>query len=173
MNNYVELIEALNRITEAVSTHSVLRDFFSTFLATVGSIAAVLAVEAIKERFFAPRREFKQLRKKVNILIDSHSRFFTNQIDCKGSGNPLVERYSSAAESLRELAMELRTFTIDAREKQYYGVTITRIQEASKLLIALSNSFFTPYGCPDNNINQENREASAAIKELLGINPRR
>lgn len=173
MNNYVELIEALNRITEAVSTHSVLRDFFSTFLATVGSIAAVLAVEAIKERFFAPRREFKQLRKKVNILIDSHSRFFTNQIDCKENGNPLVERYSSAAESLRELAMELRTFTIDAREKQYYGVTITRIQEASKLLIALSNSFFTPYGCPDNNINQENREASAAIKELLGINPRR
>ena len=53
MNNYVELIEALNRITEAVSTHSVLRDFFSTFLATGGSIAAVVAVEAIKERFFA------------------------------------------------------------------------------------------------------------------------
>lgn len=49
MNNYVELIEALNQITEAVSTHSVLRDFFSTFLATVGSIAAVLAVEAIVE----------------------------------------------------------------------------------------------------------------------------
>ena len=69
--------------------------------------------------------------------------------------------------------MELRTFTIDAREKQYYGVTITRIQEAFKLLIGLSNSFFTPYGCPDNNINQENRGASAAIKELLGINPRR
>ena len=56
MNNYVELIEALNRITEAVSTHSVLRDFFSTFLATVGSIAAVLAVEEIMERFFAQRR---------------------------------------------------------------------------------------------------------------------
>mgnify|MGYP004469416767 FL=1 len=173
MNNYVELIEALNRITEAVSTHSVLRDFFSTFLATVGSIAAVLAVEAIKERFFAPRREFKQLRKKVNILLDSHSRFFTNQIDCKERDNPMVARYSSAAESLREMAMELRTFTIDAREKQYYGVTITRIQEASKLLIGLSNSFFTPYGCPDNNTNQENREASAAIKELLGIDPKK
>ena len=75
MNNYVELIEALNRITEAVSTHSVLRDFFSTFLATAGSIAAVLAVEAIKEHFFAPRREFKQLRKRVNILLGSYSRF--------------------------------------------------------------------------------------------------
>ena len=173
MNNYVELIEALNRITEAVSTHSVLRDFFSTFLATGGSIAAVVAVEAIKERFFAPRREFKQLRKKVNILLDSHSRFFTSQIDCKESGNPLVERYSSAAESLRELAMELRTFTIDAKERQYYGVTVARIQEVSKLLIGLSNSFFTPYGCPDNNINQENREASAAIKELLGIDPKK
>ena len=173
MNNYVELIEALNRITEAVSTHSVLRDFFSTFLATVGSIAAVLAVEAIKERFFAPRREFKQLRKKVNILLDSHSRFFTSQIDCKERGNPLVERYSSAAESLHELAMELRTFTIDAKERQYYGVTVARIQGASKLLIGLSNSFFTPYGCPDNNINQENREASAAIKELLGIDPKK
>lgn len=173
MNNYGLLIEALNRITEAISTRSVLREFFSTFLATVGSIAAVLAVEAIKEYFFAPRREFKQLRKKVNILLDSHSRFFTNQIDCKESGNPLVERYSGAAESLRELAMELRTFTIDAREKQYYGITVTNILEASELLIGLSNSFFTPYGCPDNNINQENREASAAIKELLGINPRR
>lgn len=173
MNNYGLLIEALNRITEAISTRSVLREFFSTFLATVGSIAAVLAVETIKECFFAPRREFKQLRKKVNILLDSHSRFFTSQIDCKARDNPLVARYSSVLESLRELAMELRTFTIDAREKQYYGVTVTRIQEASKLLIGLSNSFFTPYGCPDNNINQENREASAAIKELLGINPRR
>ena len=75
MNNYGLLIEALNRITEAISTRSVLREFFSTFLATVGSIAAVLAVETIKEYFFAPRREFKQLRKKVNILLDSHSRF--------------------------------------------------------------------------------------------------
>ena len=85
----------------------------------------------------------------------------------------MVERYSSAAESLRELAMELRTFTIDAREKQYYGVTVTRIQEASKLLIGLANSFFTSYGCPDNSINQENREASAAIKELLGTDPKK
>lgn len=149
MNNYVELIEALNRITEAVSTHSVLRDFFSTFLATAGSIAAVLAVEAIKERFF------------------------TNQIDCKENGNPLVERYSSAAESLHELAMELRTFAIDAREKQYYGVTVTKMLEASKLLTGVSNNFFTPFGHPDDNTNQENREASAAIKELLGIDPKK
>lgn len=173
MNNYVELIEALNRITEAVSTHSVLRDFFSTFLATVGSIAAVLAVEAIKERFFAPRREFKQLRKRVNILLGSYSRFFTNQIDCKERDNPMVVRYSNAAESLREMAMELSTFTVDAREKQYCGITVTNILEASELLIGLSNSFFTPYGCPDDNTNQENREASAAIKELLGIDPKK
>ena len=160
MNNYVELIEALNRITEAVSTHSVLRDFFSTFLATVGSIAAVLAVEAIKERFFAPRREFKQLRKRVNILLGSYSRFFTNQIDCKERDNPMVARYSS-------------TFTVDARERQYCGITVTNILEASELLIGLSNSFFTPYGCPDDNTNQENREASEAIKELLGIDPKK
>ena len=120
--HYVELIEALNRITEAVSTHSVLRDFFSTFLATVGSIAAVLAVEAIKERFFAPRREFKQLRKRVNILLGSYSRFFTNQIDCMERDNPMVARYSSAAESLREMAMELSTFTVDAREKQFGSI---------------------------------------------------
>lgn len=85
----------------------------------------------------------------------------------------MVERYSSAAESLRELAMELRTFTIDAREKQYYGVTVTKMLEASKLLTGVSNNFFTPFGHPDDNTNQENRETSAAIKELLGIDPKK
>ena len=85
----------------------------------------------------------------------------------------MVARYSSAAESLREMAMELSTFTVDAREKQYCGITVTNILEASELLIGLSNSFFTPYGCPDDNTNQENREVSAAIKELLGIDPKK
>ena len=84
-----------------------------------------------------------------------------------------MERYSSAAESLHELAMELRTFAIDAREKQYYGVTVTKMLEASKLLTGVSNNFFTPFGHPDDNTNQENREASAAIKELLGIDPKK
>ena len=173
MNNCVELIEALNRITAAVSTHSVLRDFFSTFLATVGSIAAVLAVEAIKERFFAPRREFKQLRKKVHVSLDYYSRYFTNQIDCKEENKPLIKQYSHAADSLRKLAMGLRFFVMEAQEKQYCGVTVSKIWKAAECLTGLSNSFFKPSGQPDNDTNQENRAASAAMKKPLGIHPKK
>ena len=63
----------------------------------VGSIAAVLIFEVIKDRYFTPRNEFKKLRRKVNSTLSMFACYYTNQIDLARSNAEEIERYSSAS----------------------------------------------------------------------------
>lgn len=164
-----EIIEALKQLTGTVGKHSFLWEFISTVLATLGSVVAVYASERVKERYITPLKEFKQLRSTVSMMLDLYACNYTNQIDYANKDDPRLDEYKDTAFSLRELAMKLGAFAMNAPEKQYYGITVQKIMEAKDCLIGLSNSFFTPYGRPDANTNQRNRETSAKIKELLGI----
>lgn len=164
-----EIIEALKQLTGTVGKHSFLWEFISTVLATLGSVVAVYASERVKERYITPLKEFKQLRSTVSMMLDLYACNYTNQIDCANENDPRLEEYKNAAFSLRELAVKLGTFAINAPQKQYYGITVQRMMKAKHCLIGLSNSFFTPYRRPEANTNLMNLERSTKIKELLGI----
>ena len=76
MNNYSTIVDAIDRLTTTVkpSSNIFLSECTSTALATLGSVAAVLIFEIIKNIFFVPRDDFRKLRRKVNgtLMISSY-----------------------------------------------------------------------------------------------------
>ena len=171
VNDYSAVIEAIDRLTTAVNqtSNSFVSECISTVLTMVGSIATVLIFEVIKGRYFAPRDEFKKLRRKVNSTLSMFACYYTNQIDLARSNAEEIERYSSASKSMREMAVELMAFADDFQGKKCCGVPISNVSEAAALLMRLSNSFFTPYNCPEMAENRDNDKMRKEIRELLEI----
>ena len=164
-----EVIEALNQLTETVGKHSFLWELILTVLAALGSAITAYASEGVKEWLFRPRGEFGRLRRKVIKHLGSYARYYLNRIDIKTHDASLVQEYSGAADRMHELSMNLEALALDSPRRRYGRVRAEHVLKASGYLRELSNSFFTPYGCPGANTNQRNRETSAKIKELLGI----
>ena len=79
VNDYSAVIEAIDRLTMAVNqtSNSFVSECISTVLTMVGSIAAVLIFEVIKDRYFTPRNEFKKLRRKVNSTLSMFACYYT------------------------------------------------------------------------------------------------
>ena len=171
MNDYTALVEAIDRLIIAVgqSSNTFMEEASTTALATIGSIAAVLIFEVIKGCFFVPRNEFKKLRRKVNSTLSMFACYYTNQIDCARASAKEIELYSSASKTMRELSVELMAFADDVSGKKCCGVPVADISEAADLLMGLSNSFFTPYNCPEMAENRANHEMRKKIRELLRI----
>jgi len=171
MNDYIALVEAIDRLTATVSqtSNSFAAECLSTVLATTGSVIAVLVFEIIKDHFYAPRNEFKKLRKKVNSTLSMFACYYTNQIDIARSDAKEIERYSSASKSMREIAVELMAFADDVQGRKCCGIPVSDISGAASLLMGLSNSFFTPYNCPEMAENRDNDKARQKIRDLLRI----
>ena len=170
-NCTTSLVEAIDHLIAAVSqpSNTFTTEALSTIMATVGSVVAVLIFEIIKDHFFTPRNEFKKLRRKVNSTLSMFACSYTNQIDIARSYAKEVELYSSASKTMREMAVELMAFADDLNSKKCCDVPVSAISEAAALLIGLSNSFFTPYNCPEMAENRDNDKTRQKIRELLGI----
>lgn len=168
MADYVALVEAIDRLTMEVS-QPFAREVLSTMLATGGSIVAVVVFEVIKVHFFTPQNDFKKLRRKVNSTLSMFACYYTNQIDIAHSSPKELELYSSASKTMREMAVELMAFADDRNNKKCCGVSAVDISEAASLLMGLSNSFFTPYDCPEMIENRDNAQTREKIRALLKI----
>lgn len=171
MNDYTSVVDALDRLTEAVSANasSFFSELLTAFLAMVGSVAAVLIFEVIKSKVFSPREEFRRLRRKVNSTLSLYACYYTNQIDLARAGEREKENYSSASKSVREMAVELMAFADEVRGKKCCGVKVDDISEAAAMLMVLSNMFFTPYNCPEMADNRGNDHVRKVIRERLKI----
>lgn len=171
MDDFSAVIEAIDRLTIAVnqSSGSFAAECMSTFLATLGSVAAVVIFEFIKDGFFSKRSEFKRLRRKVSSTLYMYAPYYSNPIDRESSKAKVVERYDNASDSVRELAVELMAFANEIKIKISCPVPVSDILNAASLLIGLSNSFFTPYHFPERSESKENREMCKEIKRLLKI----
>ena len=171
MNDYTGLVEAIEHLATVVGQSSKVfwPEFVAMVMAIVGSVAAVLIFEVIKGRFFIPRDEFRKLRKKVNSTLSMFACYYTNQIDLARASAKEVEIYNSASKTMRELSVELMAFADDVASKKCCGVPVADISDAAALLMGLSNSFFTPYDCPEMADNEENNKTRKKIRELLKI----
>lgn len=171
MEDLNSLVHAIDKLTEAVrnSENTYIPMIISTALATIGSIVAVLVVDAIKNRYIRPTEEFEKLRRKINSTLSLYACYYTNQIDIANSDKKLVEQYSSAADTVRMIAVELRAFVDDEKRKKYKKIGVVEISTAASNLMGLSNSFFTPYNCPGMTENMENRKTADEIRKLLGM----
>ena len=165
---YIEMMDKLLVAVEGLQ-NSFLNEVLAALLAMLGSVAAVFIVDAIKERYFKPREEFKKLRRKVDSTLSMYACYYTNQIDIARSDPKSIELYSSASKSMRELAVELMAFADEYSGKKCCGVLVKDISEAASWLIGLSNSFFTPYDCPEQADNRDNDRIRKKIRELLQI----
>jgi len=171
MNDYTAVVEALDCLTEAVSanTSSFSSEVLTAFLAMLGSVAAVLIFEVIKNKVFAPREEFRRLRRKVNSILSRYACYYTNQIDWATAGEQEKVNYSIASKSVREMAVELMAFADEVRGKKCCGVKVEDISDAAAMLMVLSNMFFTPYNCPEMADNSGNDHIRKVIRERLQI----
>ena len=168
MNNYSTIVDAIDRLTTTVkpSSNIFLSECTSTALATLGSVAAVLIFEIIKNIFFVPRDDFRKLRRKVNGTLIMFACYYTNQIDFVNASAKEGECYHSASKSMREVAVDLMAFADDFRDKKCCGVPVSDIVEAASLLMGLSNNFFTSYGCSET---KDNRQLRNDIIKLLKV----
>ena len=166
----VALIEAIDRLTAAVSQP--LTPFesecLSTALTTVGSVAAVLIFELIKNKIFAPRDEFKKLRRKVNSTLIMYARYYSNpaNLDRPTMSDRTREDYIVASAEVRKMAVDVISFADERKMKACCGIAVKDIREAGMLLIGLSNSFFST---GDKSERDYTKKRVEDIKRLLGI----
>lgn len=165
---YIEMMDKLLVAVEGLQ-NSFLNEVLAALMAMLGSVAAVFIVDAIKERYFKPREEFRRLRRKVNSTLSMYACYYTNQIDIARADPKAVEAYGSASKSMREMAVELMAFADERTGKYCDGIPVKDISKAASLLIGLSNSFFTPYNCPEMADIKENDKLRKEIRELLQI----
>lgn len=167
MSDFSGIIAAIDRLANAFS--SLNNTVITTLIATLGSTVSVLAVEAIKNRFFKPREEFKRLRRMVDSTLSMYACYYTNQIDLASSSDLEKELYRNASEAIRELSTELQAFANDTPFRRLCGVSLADISKAAQSLMALSNSFYTPYACPEKRTDGKNHDLSIEIRKSLGV----
>lgn len=170
MNDYSDLIDAIDRLTVAITetSNSLSWELLSTALATVGSVAAVLVFEFIRIRVLAPRDEFRKLLGRVNSTLIMHARYYSNPIDSNRLlvNEKTVEDYICAAAEVRRVAADVHTFSDEIRGKMICGIPSKDIKEAGRELIGLSNSFFET-GSHSEQSRAENRVNE--IRRLLKL----
>ena len=171
MEDYSVLIESINNLAESIKNNGDTygKTIFSTVLATIGSIVAVLVVDFIKSYYIKPNEEFEKLRRKINSTLSMYACYYTNQIDLAHSTEKEIEIYSNSSKAIREIAVELQSFADEKKRKKHKDVNINDISESASLLMILSNRFFTPYNCPHSAENRENYKIANDIRNLLNI----
>ena len=170
MNDYSSVIEAIDRLTAAVNqtSNSFTSEFLSAVLATVGSVAAVLIFELIKNEILVPRDEFRKLQRKVNSMLTMYARYYSNPVhgDRPMMSEKTIEDYISAATDVRRMAVEVIAFADARKRKKCYGIAAEDIRSAGGALIGLSNSFFFTGDRSDRDYTKEQEHE---IRQLLRI----
>lgn len=144
----------------------------STVLLTIISgVVVFVACEYIKEIWLNPLQEYKVIKKKVSYGLTMLASYYLNPIDLKGLTPEQALPYKEAATNMRAVASELRSF-IETTSWLRFGIPGNDdIYEASKLLIGLSNAFFSAYGRGDCDIVQieTNEKRAHKVRELLKL----
>ncbi len=147
-------------------------EIISTLLTTVGSVATVFIVDAIKKRHITPTQEFLRIRRKTNSTLQMYADVYSNPISLANEERyqKVKDYYEEAQTKIREVAVELCSFLDDYKKGKFKGIKKEDIYEASRELIGLSNSFYfnSDESRYDNYLDNNSR--AKRIRELLKIN---
>lgn len=117
-----------------------------------------------------PLQQFKELKKDVVYKLIYYANLYTNVIDLAKykENDKIVEEFRSGSDELRKLSCSLRGF---AETLSWFRIGIPSkkiLNEAAKLIMALSNSFFAPYNTgTDYKQGKVNHDMLNEIIELL------
>ena len=125
MSDYSGIVAAVDRLTELLSQSqpTLFSNLAGAFIATISSIISGLLFEIIKEYALEPRKEFKKLRRKVNSSLKLYACYYMNQIDLAHSDVDQIRTYKNAANSIRNLSVDLTAFADDMHGESCCGVT--------------------------------------------------
>ncbi|PKL18793.1 MAG: hypothetical protein CVV49_04120 [Spirochaetae bacterium HGW-Spirochaetae-5] len=162
--NVLNIMNQLRTVSLSIISNNVV------VLIIVGVVGYALRV-CIKEVWLTPLHEYKAIRKKVSYTLTMLASYYLNPIDFKGSTPEQIQPYRDAAIEMRAVASELRSFS-EKKSWLRFGIPANNdIYEASKLLVGLSNSFFTAYGkgdCDTDRI-ERNQKIIPKVRELLKL----
>ena len=165
LNAMNRLIDAMNQLKDAMKQPN------TVLLTIISGVGVYVLCECIKEVWLTPLQEYKAIKKKVSYTLTMLASYYLNPIDLKGSTPEQTEPYRDAAIEMHVVASELRSF-IEITSWLRFGIPANNdIYEASKLLIGLSNSFFTAYGkgdC-DTDLIERNQKIIPNVRELLKL----
>ena len=126
-----------------------------TVLLTVVSGVLVFVVgQIVLECYIKPLQEYHKIKSEIGFLLLYYANVFMNPIDIDRWGS-LSEwedkNYSEASNKLREAAAKLEGF----KQQKVFFIKKSRIEEAEKGLIGLSNSLFYSDDYKQLNHNQQ------------------
>lgn len=165
LNAMNRLIDAMNQLKDAMKRPN------TVLLTIISGVVVYVLCEYLKEIWLTPLQEYKAIKKKVSYSLTMQSIYYSNPIDLKELTSERKQPYSEASTSMRVVASELRSF-IETTSWLRFGIPSNDdIYEASKLLIGLSNSFFTAYGKGDCDTDQieRNQKIIPKVRELLKL----
>lgn len=117
------------------------------------------------------RQEYESLRRMAAEALTMNARYYCNPVDIAQYGNRLPKAYKKGSEALRELGARFRGFAETLPDEvRDLPLSKAQIAEVGSEFIGLSNSFNTPYLCPEDRCSvQAAREMEATIRSLLDI----
>lgn len=176
MSDYSELVAAIYRLTKVIinSLPTLFSKFIYAFIPIACTIISETLFEIIKKHINtsyinASGSGFKKIQKEVAASLILYSRYYMNPIDIAHSGKDEIELYDRAANSMRTLSVKLTTLSNSIQGHSCCGVPQANITKAASSLMGLSNSFFTPYNCPDLTKHEYNERRRNDIRALLKI----
>ncbi|MDD4428985.1 MAG: hypothetical protein PHG64_11425 [Paludibacter sp.] len=165
LNAMNRLIDAMNQLNDAMKQPN------TVLLTIISGVVVYVLCECIKEIWLAPLQEYKSIKKKVSYALTMLAAFYSNPTDLKELTLDQAAPYKEASTNMRLVASELRAFIETISWLQIGIPDKNRIYEASRLLIGLSNSFFTPYGMIGRSGDQAERNDKNVnkVRELLNL----
>lgn len=117
------------------------------------------------------RKEYDSLRRMAAEALAMNACYYCNPVDVAQYGNRLPEAYEKGSEALRELGAKFRGFAETLPDEvRDLPLSKAQITEIGSNFIGLSNSFNTPYRCPEDRYSvQSAREMEKTIRSLLRI----
>lgn len=153
---------------------------WETILGAVSSVIPNVIADLMKSIFhmFRKKREKSSLRQEYELLrrmaaeaLTMNACYYCNPVDIAQHGNSLPEAYRKGSNELRALGAKFKGFA-ETLPDGVCDIPLSKAQIAKvgNNFIGLSNSFNTPYQCPnDRGSVQSAREMEKVIRNLLGI----
>lgn len=140
-----------------------------TVISTVTSGVIVFIIgQILTTVWLHPLQKYKDIKQRIAEKLSYHARYYTNVIDLANSSERGIEQYSNASDELRQLSCELTGY-IESLSWIKIGIPKKKnLSQAAGELMALSNSFFSPYNVqPVLEDNIKNRNTANNVRRLL------
>lgn len=120
------------------------------------------------------RKEYDSLRRMAAEDLTMNACYYCNPVDIAQHGDKLPEAYERGSTQLRELGARFKGFAETLPDEvRDLPLSKAQIAEVGSNFIGLSNSFNTPYRCPEDRYSvQSAREMEKTIRSLLDIRKR-